>query len=284
MGNNGTPVEWNEFGQIRAQQDLATGYQVTLRLFEADPNTGNSHDVESHNIIIGEIMGASNTWPFHLAQEVNSNSSLVAIGVRQQDGNIKPIQDNQANRIYTQSDRQLNFEIEIRISDPQNNIYPVAIITASQTEITGPGTLVLSGTQSTDPNNLSLSYQWHLVSGEASIDATTAPETTIGFPNLTTDQMVNIELTVNNGTREDKTSLSISHLADSGSGSTGDYAFVYPDGRGQYEPGIIVLGSDANRYQCRPWPNSGWCNIASDLHYAPGTGLAWQEAWTQLSN
>ena len=284
MGNDGTPQEWNEFGQIRAQQDLTTGSQVTLRVFETDPNTGNSHDVESHSIIIGEAMGASKAWPFHLAQEVNTNSSLVTIGVRQQDGNIQPIQDNQANRIYTQLDKPLSFEIEIRISDPQNNTSPVAIITASQTEITGPETLVLSGTQSNDPNNLSLSYLWRLVSGEASIDTPTAPETTIAFPNLPTDQTVTIELTVNNGTHEDKASLSILHLADAGSGSTGNYAFVYPDGRGQYEPGTIVLGSDTNRYQCRPWPNSGWCNIASDLYYAPGTGLAWQEAWTRLSN
>lgn len=284
MGGGGTPIAWNEFGQIRAQQDLATGSQVTLRLFEADPNNGEFQDVEAHTIVIGEGMGASNAWPFLLGQEVNSNSSLVAIGVLQQDGNIQPVQDNQANRIYTQSNRQLDFEIEIRIPDPQNGVSPVAIITASQTEITGPETLILSGAQSTDPNNLSLSYQWRLVSGEVSIDSPTEAETTVIFPNLSTDQTVTIELIVNNGTRDDRTSVTITHSAESDGGSTGDYAYVYPNGRGQYEPGTIVLASDSNRYQCRPWPNSGWCNIASDLYYAPGTGLAWQEAWVRLDN
>ena len=284
MGGGGAPIAWNEFGQIRAQQDLTAESQVTLRLFEVDSNTGDFQDVESHNIVIGEGMGDSDAWPFHLAQEVNSISSLVAIGVLQQDGNIQPVQDSQANRIYTQSDRQLNFEIEIRLPDPQNGVSPVAIITASQTEITGPETLFLSGAQSTDPNNLSLSYQWHLVSGEANIDSPTETETTVVFPSLPTDQTVTIELTVNNGTRDDKTSVVITHLAESGGGSTGDYDYVYPNGRGQYEPGTVVLGSDSNRYQCRPWPNSGWCNIASDLYYAPGSGLAWQEAWTRLNN
>ncbi len=284
LGGSGTPMEWNEFGQIRAQQDLTTGSQVTLRLFEAEPNTGDFQDVESHNIVIGEGMGVSNAWPFHLAQEVNPNSSLVAIGVLQQDGNIQPVQDSQANRIYTKPDRQLNFEIEIRIPEPQNGVSPVALITASQIEITGPETLILSGTQSADPNNLSLSYQWRLVSGEASIDSPSAAETTVVFPNLSIDQTVTIELTVNNGTRDNRTSVTITHLAKSGGGSTSDHDYIYPDRRGQYEPGTVVLGSDSNRYQCRPWPNSGWCNIASDLYYAPGTGLAWQEAWTRLNN
>ena len=281
-GGSGVPSVWNEFGQIRAQQDLTTGSQVTLRLFEENPNTGDFQDVESHNIIIGEGMGVSSAWPFHLAQEVNSNSSLVTIGVLQQDDNIQPVQDSQANRIYTQSDRQLNFEIEIRLPDPQNGVSPVAMITASQTEITGPETLILSATQSTDPNNLPLSYQWHLVSGEANIDSPTAAETTVVFPNLSTDQTVTIELTVNNGTRDDKTSVTIMHFAESD--APGNHDYVYPTGRGQYEPGTIVLGSDSNRYQCRPWPNSGWCNIASDLYYAPGSGLAWQDAWTRLNN
>ena len=284
MSGGGTPVAWNELGQIRAQQDLATGSQVTLRLFEADPNNGELQDVESYNLVIGEGMGISSAWPFFLAQEVNSNSSLVAIGVLQQNGNIQPVQDSQANRIYTQSDRQLNFEIEIRIPDPQNGVSPVAIIAASQTEITGPDTLLLSGAQSTDPNNLSLSYQWRLISGDAGIDTPTAAETAVVFSNISTDQTVTIELTVSNGTRDDKTSVTITHLVESNSGSTGNYDYVYPDGRGQYGPGTIVLGGDSNRYQCRPWPNSGWCNIASDLYYAPGAGLAWQEAWTRLTN
>lgn len=60
--------------------------------------------------------------------------------------------------------------------------------------------------------------------------------------------------------------------------------FIYPEGRGQYQTGTVVLGSDGKRYECRPFPNSGWCNIESDLYYAPGTGLAWQEAWMRLDS
>ncbi len=54
---------------------------------------------------------------------------------------------------------------------------------------------------------------------------------------------------------------------------------TYPDGIGTYQPGTVVQGSTGNLYQCKPFPFSGWCNQAP-LYYAPGTGLAWEQAWT----
>lgn len=60
-----------------------------------------------------------------------------------------------------------------------------------------------------------------------------------------------------------------------------DFDFTYPEGRGSYQPETVVKGSDGHRYQCRPFPNSGWCNQAP-FYYAPATGQAWSEAWTRL--
>lgn len=54
---------------------------------------------------------------------------------------------------------------------------------------------------------------------------------------------------------------------------------VYPAGIGTYGPGTVVRGNDGRRYQCRPFPASGWCNQAPAA-YAPGTGWAWSDAWT----
>jgi chitinase/chitodextrinase len=49
------------------------------------------------------------------------------------------------------------------------------------------------------------------------------------------------------------------------------------------ENGGYVAGSRVknvgNQYECRPWPNSGWCN-GQAAAYAPGTGSAWADAWT----
>jgi hypothetical protein len=38
-----------------------------------------------------------------------------------------------------------------------------------------------------------------------------------------------------------------------------------------------------NKYQCKPYPYTGWCNGAA-WAYAPGTGTAWQDAWTLVSS
>ena len=58
--------------------------------------------------------------------------------------------------------------------------------------------------------------------------------------------------------------------------------FEYPDGIGTYQPGTVVRGTTGTLYQCKPFPFSGWCNQAP-LYYAPGTGLAWDQAWIQAS-
>jgi Bacterial Ig domain/Secretion system C-terminal sorting domain len=44
-----------------------------------------------------------------------------------------------------------------------------------------------------------------------------------------------------------------------------------------YHAGSTVKNKD-KIYECRPWPYSGWCNSAA-VAYAPGTGVAWQDAW-----
>lgn len=74
--------------------------------------------------------------------------------------------------------------------------------------------------------------------------------------------------------------IDISSGGDSGGGGTVDY--VYPTGISSYKAGTIVRGSDGQRYQCKPYPYSGWCS-QSPTHYAPGSGSHWQDAWTRLN-
>jgi hypothetical protein len=59
-------------------------------------------------------------------------------------------------------------------------------------------------------------------------------------------------------------------------------------GVAQYvENGGYVAGSNVknagNRYECKPYPYSGWCNGAA-WAYAPGTGTYWQDAWILKSS
>lgn len=49
-----------------------------------------------------------------------------------------------------------------------------------------------------------------------------------------------------------------------------------------YVAGAKVKNS-GSRYECKPWPYSGWCNGAA-WAYGPGTGLYWQDAWVLLGS
>lgn len=61
-----------------------------------------------------------------------------------------------------------------------------------------------------------------------------------------------------------------------------DYDYIYPNGIANYKAGTKVLGADKRRYQCKPFPYSGWCP-QSPFHYEPGKGIAWQDAWILLN-
>jgi hypothetical protein len=50
---------------------------------------------------------------------------------------------------------------------------------------------------------------------------------------------------------------------------------------GSYNAGSVVQNG-GSKYQCRPWPNSGWCSAGGA--YTPGVGFAWQDAWTLVGS
>ena len=193
----GAPVVWRSLGQVRAQQDLAVGDSVTFRLFDAQLS-----DAETHKIELQEGEAGSNQWPFYLAQQVNSNSFLVKIGVLDSSGNINPVKSSQDNNVYVSSEQEFSFQIDIEMVD----------------------------------------------NGGGGNDCDCCDSCT------------------NPGPDPDP---------------TGDVDFIYPDGIGSYVGGTIVQGTDGKRYECKPFPFSGWCN-QSELYYAPGSGLAWADAWIGL--
>lgn len=79
--------------------------------------------------------------------------------------------------------------------------------------------------------------------------------------------------TDNQGAKGTSAAISITVNASTGGCTAPQYVE-----NGGYVAGSRVqnLGS---QYECRPWPNSGWCNGGAAA-YAPGAGSAWQDAWT----
>lgn len=270
----GSSSPWVDEGPLTAQSDLSTGSKVTLRLFNS-----NGNDVESiaHTIAAGQ--GAAADWPFHFAQTVNAQSQYARVGLVDGTGNIAPVHAANGNRVYTQASANLNHAVDIATPGGGNRP-PVAAVSANPTAITGAGNVALSATGSSDPDGQSLSYQWQIVAGsQATLSAATGAQTTLQLAAPTQNQTISVRVTVSDGQASDSETVNIAHSANGG----GSYDYVYPAGIGSYVPGqTIVLGSDGYHYKCRPRPNGDWCNINSALYYAPGTGLAWQDAWTRL--
>ena len=271
LGNGPNP-SWIDEGVLTAQATLPAGTVVTLRLFNAAGN-----DVESVAHTVAQGQGSTSEWPFRFGQTVNAQSAYARIGVLA-GGTITPQQSATANHVYTSNSQNLSHQVEIRL--PTTNQPPLAAIGASSTSVSGAGTVSLSGSGSSDPEGAVLTYQWAVTSGSgASLSSSSGVQTTLQLTAPTQAQSVVVRLSVSDGVNTATKTVSIAHQPASG----GSYDYVYPAGIGSYKPGItVVLGSDGNRYRCRPAPEGGWCNINSAYHYAPGTGTAWADAWTRL--
>ena len=55
----------------------------------------------------------------------------------------------------------------------------------------------------------------------------------------------------------------------------------YPAGRGSYAGGTCVEGADHVVYRCISNVVAPWCNSPAEWAYAPGTGSAWDQAWSR---
>lgn len=88
-----------------------------------------------------------------------------------------------------------------------------------------------------------------------------------------------LKIQANNGLGEQRYNVEVTgwdqNSGQENTNNNGNYP-TYRSGT-QYQGGDIVR-RNGRLYQCRPWPNSGWCGQGAD-HYAPGSGMNWQDAW-----
>lgn len=63
-----------------------------------------------------------------------------------------------------------------------------------------------------------------------------------------------------------------------------NYDYTFPKNMEQYEAGVRVKATDGNIYECKPAPDSEYCqlwNSAND-RFEPGKGSEWQQAWSKI--
>ncbi|WP_304523947.1 glycosyl hydrolase family 18 protein [Cupriavidus sp. UME77] len=170
---------------------------------------------------------------------------------------------------------------------PGENRPPVAQLTGPTVTEAGQA-VMLSAEKSADPDGTKLTFSWTVPSG-ITANATGA-KLSFTAPELSKDQSFTFTVKVSDG----KLSSTATHTVlvkakqvsggegGAGGGSTGGGTGggKYPAYKAgtQYQPGDTVSNL-GKLYQCKPFPNSGWCSGAPSA-YEPGKGFAWNDAWT----
>lgn len=89
------------------------------------------------------------------------------------------------------------------------------------------------------------------------------------------NHQLTIRVTDNDGATATSSTVNITVTAPPSGDCNGTPQYVEAGG---YDAGSQVQNA-GNIYQCREWPNSGWCDGGAAA-YAPGSGTHWQDAWT----
>lgn len=158
------------------------------------------------------------------------------------------------------------------------NHAPVAKIAGPVGAVDAGKTVSLNASGSTDEDGNALTYTWTSQDGQTvtgkdkAVITFKAPESSVATQTV-------INLTVSDGELSSNASYTLNVKAKKAdNGQTGTYPTW--TSKTKWKAGDIV-NNGGKLYQCRPYPNSGWCN-STPSYYEPGKGIAWQDAWSAM--
>ena len=272
------PPEWSPIGSFVKPGVVAEeGDMVWFRIFSSQGN----QELVSEKLPITASNSDVNAWSYELAQRVNQeHSAITQIGIEQASGDIVYSQEDlYANQVFV-TNPNYSYAVDVRDGD---TIEPAPVtVTGLQDEYTQneEGLAYISAAVESEGRYLinmklldSTGHQLSLASDivdNGKIDLAV-------FTSQLGDFTIEVYAAEQDGEHKLIETKSVTVKVSSGGG---DYDYAYPEGIGQYVPGeTLVLGRDGSTYQCRPFPEGGWCNIDSAIHYEPGFGSAWEDAW-----
>jgi chitin-binding protein len=275
-GSNPPPVDpWDDVGDIQPTADLNLGDRVFTRVFDANGEI-NDASLQTEFIITNADDGDRLMWPYRLAERINDTQTDQRAGIKAADGTITPASG--ANDLFARDGSDITrIEIDVEEATPND---PYLALEGVDDEYTFE-----------DGEPLSISFTVTAESGYNLMmeifDQNGNPVTTANSDSSSSQHTLTIDqpadgtytLTVklldgDEFIKQDSATFNLSEAAE----PSDEYDYIYPDSISSYTAGTRVLGTDGNIYECKPWPYTGWCR-GSGTYYAPGTGLAWDQAW-----
>jgi len=268
MTGGGPVSPWVDVGDINPSMDLAPGDSVLVRLFD------NNGELFSRNIemdILSTEEGLANTWPKLLAEYIPTQDSELLGGVQNDNGDIAPSFGR--NDIFADRNSVI-VRAEVEPLESGTGLVPDIGVEVNGTEFTANMPMSLGITVTTNQmlsvaadlyfNGVSVGHTARDIEGTDTLNISVADPAAGDYQLVVTGTQ-----TALGGLDQETIDISVTEPGAS------DYN--YPSGRGSYQQGTVVTGEDGNIYECLI---AGWCN-GSPMYYAPGRGLAWQQAWKQ---
>ncbi|WP_104029406.1 S8 family serine peptidase [Vibrio jasicida] len=174
------------------------------------------------------------------------------------------IENSTANALYNVGDGSPNRLLYVKGDDSTDvNQPPIAVATSNQYELTGAGTISLTGDASSDPDGDQLMYQWQQLAPSsplAIIASPSASKTNVDFDEHGADITYRFLLTVSDGVTSDSTEVRVVQKAQP----------TTPNGV-QWELSK-TYASPCDRVS---WKGSEWENQWWTVGNEPGAGGAW---------
>lgn len=268
---------WKKVGSFAPLPQLIAGDQVTARAFSS---AGESTDYSVSLEIASNEQGQQDTWSLALAQKLNAAHPLVRAGQRNAEGVIEA--QRGMNLLYAQPDSdvvsyQMDFQL---VGDPQayarlEELQPEYELQQGRVDVD-----LKVATNRKLNVDVTLFDAEHKAVGSVQqvIDATTAPLRIAVRSSPGAHQAKLIA-------RSDDGRINLQALHDltlTGEAGGADYDYVYGEGVEHYKGGTTVLQANGKVYRCLSDQLMSWCQNTSPIHYSPGVGHAWQEAWEEL--
>ena len=239
------------------------------------------HDTSANEIVDIEVpITADNlapaVWGAQLADQLAESANIIRVGIRSGVNIVFDAHKIHDNLIYLTSNKDSTAMSILRTTTPVDPtpLPPEAVITGD-TSVKAGEQFTLSATRSIGhPGPLRFHWLSNIIGPNGPYTAET-PTITITAPTKAGNLPFYVSLSALDDGIKKSGVTKVNITVDYASGNT--YP-TYVAGT-KYNAGDIVSNNGKN-YACKPHPYTGWCSGAA-TYYAPGTGLAWKEAWDE---